>query len=85
MNKRFKLLEIFLLIISICFAIPSVIYLWQNKTVLNFNGNLEFRFLLTEDIDRLLQAIVYVIILFAFIAFYYLIIKNRNKLFNDIE
>ena len=85
MSNKYKCLKPLLIAISICFVLPSVFYLITNKTILNFTGNLEFRFLVTENIDRLYQAIVYAIVLIAFIICYWLIIKNRNKLFKDVK
>ena len=79
-NKYIKLI---LCTISISFAIPSIMFFIQNQTILKFTSNLEYKFLLTDNIDRLSQAIVYSIILCAFIICYGLIIKNRKKIFKD--
>ncbi|MBR3250064.1 MAG: hypothetical protein IKF83_05190 [Clostridia bacterium] len=83
MSVKNKYLKQLLFIISICFAIPSVVFFLKNKTILNFTSDLEYKFLLTDNIDRLFQAIIYAIIIGIFIACYWLIIKNRKKLFKD--
>lgn len=85
MKLNFKALKIFLIIISICFMLPSSVYILKNGTTLNFNGNLEFQFLLTENIDRLYQAMIYSAIIITFIFCFYLIIKHREKLFKSIN
>ena len=85
MEKKIKIFKTLLVVISICFIIPSIIFLIKNKTVYNFTGDLEYKFLLTNNIDRLYQALVYLLIIILYIVFYYLIIKNRNKLFKDIK
>lgn len=85
MNNKYKYLKTILCIISICFAVPSIFFLLKNKTILNFTSNLEYKFLLTDNIDRLNQAIAYAIIIIAFIVLYYLIIKHRNSIFKDTK
>lgn len=85
MKKINKYLKIILGIISICFAMPSIIYILKNATILNFNGNLEYHFLLTENIEMIYQAIIYTVIICVFIFCYYLIIKNSDKLFKDVK
>lgn len=83
--KDKKILNYLLIIISICFAMPSIVFLVNNKTVLNFDGELEFCFLLTKNINRLYQAGVFVLIMAGFLGIYYLIIKNRNIIFKNIK
>lgn len=80
-----KYLKYILIIIAFFISTPSIIYFIKNRTVLNFNGSMEFRFLLTKDIDRLYQAMVYTVLILAFIICYYLILKYRNKIFSDIK
>lgn len=83
--ENYNLLKIAIFIVSICFAMPSLFYITKNKTVLNFNGDLEFCFLLTNNIDRLYQAGIYAFIIFIYIILYYFIIKNYKKVFKDIK
>ena len=80
--KNLKLLFVFM---SILFAVPSIIYIIQNKTVFDFNGNLEYCFLLTNNVDRLTQTAVYYIIVALMVIIYYLIINNRNILFKSMK
>ena len=81
--KNFNILKIAMIVISIFFVMPSVLYIFKNGTVFNFNGNLEFCFLLTNNIDRLYQAIVYFVVLLMYVIFYSLIIKNYKKIFKE--
>ena len=85
MKEYCNTLKPLLLLISLIFIIPSVIFLINNKTVFNFNSSLEYQFLLTENIDRLYQTLIYLIIIAFFIFYYYLIIKSRNILFKNIK
>lgn len=79
-NKKI-ILTIFV-ILSIMFAIPSLRYMVQNGTVLQFNEY--FKFCLNED-DRVEQAIFYIAILALLTIAYVFIIKNREKLFKNIK
>ena len=54
MNSK-KLLLIVLVLTAIIFAIPSINYLLENKTILNFNEY--FKFCL-EDTNRIEQTII---------------------------
>ena len=79
MNSK-KLLLIVLVLTAILFAIPSINYLLENKTILNFNEY--FKFCL-EDTNRIEQTIIYIIILTLLTICYFLIVKNREKLFKN--
>ncbi len=81
-SEIFKLLFILL---AITFAVPSIAFMIHNKTVLNFTGDLEFRFLLTKNVSRGLQAIVYFAIVALMVIVYYFIIKKRNVIFKNIK
>lgn len=84
-KENTKILKIALIIVSIFFAIPSILFLVKNKTIYSFNGDLEFCFLLTNNINRLYQAIVYFIIISIYLSIYFLIIKYRDKIFKNIN
>ena len=79
MNSK-KLLLIVLVLTAIIFAIPSINYLLENKTILNFNEY--FKFCL-DDTNRIEQTIIYLIILTLLTICYFLIVKNREKLFKN--
>lgn len=83
--KNYNLLKIALIIISIIFAMPSFIYFLNNGTILNYGGNLEYCFCLTNNIDRLVQTEIYALVILIYIILYCLILKNRNKLFKNIK
>ena len=68
-----------MLIIS---TIPSIIYLIQNKTILNFD---KYFTILFNDTDRLEQTLIYIIILAIITTLYVLILKNRDKIFKNIK
>lgn len=67
-------------LVSIMFAIPSMKYLLENGTILNFNEY--FKFCL-DDTNRLEQTIIYLVILTGLTICYFLIVKNREKLFKN--
>ena len=85
MKANYKKILLITVLISICFTIPSIIFFINNKSIIKFTGDLEYKFLLTNSIDTLFQTLIYIILIIAFITCYYLIIKNRNKLFKDIK
>lgn len=74
------LLKASFIISVIIFAIPSVKYYLQHKTIYKFEE--WFKYLL-KDTDRLEQTIIYIIILISMTLIYFLIIKNRNKIFKN--
>ena len=67
-------------LIAIIFAVPSMKYLSENGTILNFNEY--FKFCL-NDTNRVEQTIIYVAILAVLTIFYFLIVKNRDTLFKS--
>lgn len=77
-----KALKLGTILCAFIFSIPSIIYLLKNKTVLSFTN--EYCFLLNNS-DRILQTGMYLLIIIAFCVLYYLIIKNRKKLFKNIK
>ena len=79
MNSKRLLLIVFVLT-AILFAIPSIQYLLENRTILNFNEY--FKFCL-EDTNRVEQTIIYLIILTLLTICYFLIVKHREKLFKN--
>ena len=72
-----------MIILSIIFAMPSLIYYIQNKTILNFEPY--FKFFLTDSINRGSQTLAYIIILSMLTIAYLLILKNRKKLFHNAK
>ncbi len=72
-----KIILMCLVLLAIIFAIPSMKYLLENKTILNFNQY--FKFYL-NDTNRLEQTIIYLIILTGLTICYFLVVKNRDKL-----
>lgn len=73
-----KILLITFVITAILFAIPSISYLIQNRTILNFSEY--FKFCL-NDTNRVEQTILYLGILTVLTILYFLIIKNRKEIF----
>ncbi len=80
LTENKKILLIIFAIGSIMFAIPSIIYMINNRTVLNFDEY--FKFCL-NDSNRLGQTTIYIIILTILTIAYFLIIKNREKIFKN--
>ena len=84
-TKKYKILKSILIIVSVFFTIPSIVFLVKNKSILGFDGNLEYCFLLTNKVNRLYQAFVYAFLLSAFLICYFLILKYRKKIFTNIK
>lgn len=80
LTENKKILLIIFAIASIMFAIPSIIYMINNGTVLNFDEY--FKFCL-NDSNRLGQTTIYIIILTILTITYFLITKNREKIFKN--
>ncbi len=78
--KSKKIIPMFFIIVSILFAIPSMRYLLENRTIGNFNEYYKF---CLDDTNRVEQTILYILILTILIVFYFLIVKNREKLFKN--
>lgn len=66
----------------IMFAIPSIIYYTKNKTIYRFDKWFKFRL---NDTNRLDQTIIYIIILVVLTVLFYIIIKNREKIFKKTK
>lgn len=79
MNKS-KILKPLFIIVAVMFAIPSIIYLLQNKTVFLFNGYMNF---FLNDTNKFIQVIAYIVLLTILTILYFLIIKNRKKIFKS--
>ena len=82
-NIKSYLIKILFIIASIIFAIPSCIYLLENKTVLEFGPY--FQFLYNFQTSRLTQTFIYIIILLLLTLAYFLTMKNREKMFKNIK
>ena len=80
-DKKISIILNLLFIIScIMFAIPSMIYYIKNKTVFQFEQ--WFKFLL-NDTNRIDQTLLYILILAIMTIFYFLIVKNRERIFKN--
>lgn len=75
-----NLIKILFVIVCIMFAIPSIKYYINNKTIFKFEQ--WFKFLL-NDTNRISQTYIYVLIICALILLYFLIVKNREKIFKS--
>ena len=78
-NRKFKIIFI---ILSLLFAMPSIIYLIQNKTVINFNTY--YNFFINTNINKIFSTIIYLIIFIAMMITYFYIIK-KQEIFKDIK
>ena len=61
--------------LSILFAIPSIIYLIQNKSIVNFESS--YQFLLTNSISRIDHTIIFFILFICITILYFGIIKKH--------
>ncbi len=75
-----KVIMVVFILASILFAVPSIQYLLENKTIGNFNEYYKFCLNDTNTVD---QTIIYIAILIVLTIFYFLIVKNREKIFKN--
>lgn len=82
MEKKAKAnyLKYIFIFFSIMFAIPSVMYYVNNKTILGFDR--EFKFLLNDN-DKIFQTVIYAYLIIGMIVTYYLMIKHKDKIFKN--
>ena len=80
--KLDKYLKPLFVLASILFALPSIMYLIEEKTVFKFEQY--FKFLL-DDSDRLNQTLIYIGIMAILSIIYLLIIKNRKEIFKSTK
>lgn len=84
--KKDKIIDNFLkvaiVISSIFFVIPSIVYYIKNGTVLNFNEY--FKFLLNGE-DRLAQTAIYLLVFLVLTITYIFLIKRRKTAFKNIK
>lgn len=79
---RNKQIKIIFAIVCIFLTIPSIIYIFYNKTILGFNTY--YNFFLTEEISKVVSTIIY-IILFSIISILYLNIIRKKDIFKNIK
>lgn len=78
-----NLIKILFMLASILFAMPSILYLIQKKTTLQFGPY--FQFLYDAPISRITQTILYIILLAILSGLYFLIIRNRKEMFQNTK
>lgn len=81
-EKESIILKILFVLASVMFAVPSIIYYINNKTVFQFDQ--WFKFLLNNT-DRFEQTIIYLIVLTILTILYIILIKNRKKIFKNTK
>lgn len=82
-NTRNNLIKILFMIANILFAMPSVIYLIQKKTVYQFGPY--FQFLYDMPVSRATQTLLYILLLTILSILYFAIVKNRKDLFQSTK
>ena len=85
-NNRIKInniIKILFIISSILFAVPSIIYIIEKKTVFQFGPY--FQFLYDAQVNRAAQTIIYIIILALLTTLYFIIIKRRKEIFKNTK
>lgn len=78
-----SIVKMIFIILCIIFAIPSFIYMLENKTILNFQQY--FKFFLNDAASRTTQAIIYIVLLGIITIIYGVILKKREKLFKNTK
>lgn len=79
---RKRTIQILLILLSIMFTIPSIIYLIQNKTVYEYDTY--FKFLLNLINSKKIQTLIF-IILYVLISLIYLALVKKSKQFKNIK
>ena len=82
-DTKNKLIKFNFIIASILFAMPSIIYIIQKNTVLEFGPY--FQYLYEAPISRATQTIIYIIILAILSTMYYIIVKKRKQIFQNTK
>ena len=77
-----KKLKIAFIIVSLLFAIPSILYWMQNKTAIGFSTY--FNFFIHTNSNKIVSTIVYIILFIAMMIIYLCMIKKKN-IFKDIK
>lgn len=80
-NTRNNLIKILFIMVSILFAMPSIIYLIHKKTVFQFEPY--FQFLYDSQVSRVTQTFLYISILAVLSVLYFMIAKNRKYIFKN--
>ncbi len=85
MQKKVKnniCIKITFIVLCLMFSIPSIKYYLEKGTIFKFDRYYQF---LLNNIDIKIQTICYLIVLGLITITYFLIIKNRKKLFKDFK
>lgn len=78
-NQKNNLIKILFILVSIVFAMPSILYVIQKKTIYDFGPY--FQFLYDGAVSRATQTLLYLLILAILAVLYVAVIKNRKELF----
>lgn len=81
-NKETKInkgIKILFIIASILFAMPSIVYWFQKKTVFQFGPY--FQFLYDMPISRATQTLLYILLLAILVILYVMILRKRKEIF----
>lgn len=76
-------IKILFIIASLLFAMPSIIYLVQKKTVYQFGPY--FQFLYDAQVSRVTQTLLYIFVLAILAIVYFVIVKKRKELFQNMK
>ena len=82
-NKSNNLIKILFILASILFAMPSILYFIQKKTILRFGPY--FQFLYEAPISRATQTLLYLFLLAILAIVYFTIVKRRKDIFKNIK
>ncbi len=81
-NKETKInkgIKILFIIASILFAMPSIVYWFQKKSVFQFGPY--FQFLYDMPISRATQTLLYILLLAILVILYVMILRKRKEIF----
>lgn len=82
-NKINTGIKILFILTSILFAMPSILYIIEKKTVFQFGPY--FQFLYDMPVSRATQTLLYIAMLVILSVLYFIIIKKRRELFKSTK
>lgn len=82
MEKKNNILKALFILFCIFLVIPSLVYIFQNRTVMNFE--IYYNFFLDSNADKIVAGITF-LVLFAILFLIYLIILKKKEIFKNIK
>lgn len=82
-NQKNQLINYLFILVSILFAMPSILYFMQKKT--SFALEPYFHFLYDMPVSRATQTLLYMLLLASLTILYFMIVKKRKEIFHNTK